>query len=285
MRNNEERFGTNMSRQDATTPQVLQQSQQENNPAPLSFIVPTELVSLPSGGKFYPAHHPLHGKDTIEIKQMTAKEEDILTSKTLIKKGVALDKLIQSLVVDKSINTDTLTIEDRSAILVSARISAYGNDYTTNVICPSCDQKSKFKFDLLEQVSKEADPPQDVEYNPDGTFNLVLPVTKWKVKCRVLNGYDEKAMVKAGENKTSNTSDSLLLQQLRATVIEIQGVNDPKLVNAALEAMPARDSKHLRYTYEKVAVPINLTKTFNCSNCDNMSLVEVPLSADFFWFK
>lgn len=285
MRNNEERFGANMSRQDATTPQVLQQSQQENNPTPLSFIVPTELVSLPSGGKFYPAHHPLHGKDTIEIKQMTAKEEDILTSKTLIKKGVALDKLIQSLVVDKNINTDTLTIDDRSAILIAARISAYGNEYATSFTCPSCDNKSKFKFDLFEQIAKEQEIVEGIIINPDGTFILTLPSTKWNVKCRALTGYDEKAFVKASENKTNNNYDSVLLQQLKAIVVEVQGNNNPALVAGALEALPAKDSRYIRVTYEKVVTPVNVLKTFSCSNCDHTTQVEVPLSADFFWFK
>ena len=98
MRNNQDRLmaemGANMARQDADIPQQLEQEQITTgaNPAPsLSFIVPTEFVSLPSQGKFYPQNHPLHGKDTVEIKQMTAKEEDILTSRNLLKKGVALD--------------------------------------------------------------------------------------------------------------------------------------------------------------------------------------------------
>jgi hypothetical protein len=283
MRNNEERFGANMNRQDATTPQILQQ--QENSPTPLNFIVPTELVALPSGGRFYPPHHPLHGKDTIEIKQMTAKEEDILTSKTLIKKGVALDKLIQSLVVDKSINTDTLTIDDRSAILVAARISAYGNDYTTGVICPSCENKTIFKFDLLEHIAKESSELPDIIYNPDGTFNMVLPTTKWNVKCRALTGYDEKAFIRTSDNKTINKYDSMLLQQLRSIVIEVQGSNNVEFVANALEVLPAKDSRYIRVTYEKIVTPMNLIKSFTCSNCDNSAQVEVPLSADFFWFK
>jgi hypothetical protein len=71
-------------------------------------------VDLPSQGRFYAQGHPLHGQDSIEIKQMTAKEEDILTSRTLLKKGVALDKLIESLIVNKAINPSTLLIGDRA---------------------------------------------------------------------------------------------------------------------------------------------------------------------------
>lgn len=291
MRNNEERLGANMARQDPFVPQIPQAS--DASAAPLSFIVPTEHVILPSGGKFYPEHHPLHGKDSIEIKQMTAKEEDILTSKNLLKKGVALDKLIQSLVVDKSINTDTLTIEDRNAIIISARISAYGSEYITTVSCPECQQKAKFAFDLNEKIEKQEESNIDEQYqytlNLDGTFETILPLTKWKIKCRVMNGYDEKAIIKLSDaRKNSNTNDSLLLEQLKMTIVELQGfsINDKKeLIFTAIESMPAKDSKYLRSLYEKVIKPLDMTKTFNCSNCDTKSTLEVPLTADFFWFK
>ena len=96
-----------------------------------SFVIPTEFVDLPSLGRFYAQNHPLHGKDSIEIKQMTAKEEDILTSRTLLKKGVALERLLQSIIVDKTIDPKTLLIGDRNAIIVAARVSGYGNDYST----------------------------------------------------------------------------------------------------------------------------------------------------------
>ena len=104
-------------------PQVMNQGQSEN---PFSFVVPTEFVELPSKGIFYPENHPLHAKETIEIKQMTAKEEDILTSRALLKKGVALDRVISSIIMNKNISTNDLLVGDRNAILIAARVSGYG---------------------------------------------------------------------------------------------------------------------------------------------------------------
>ena len=286
MRNNEERLGANMARQDALMPQTApNQSSVDASAAPLSFIVPTEHVLLPSGGKFYPSHHPLHNKDTIEIKQMTAKEEDILTSKNLLKKGVALDKLIQSLVVDKQINTDTLTIEDRNAIVVAARISGYGEEYITQVSCPECETKVKHKFNLAEKLENPVT-PLEVPVGEDGTFSLTLPVTNWNIKCRALNGYDERIILKLSEEKKNDKNgDSLLLQQLKMSVVEIQNVTDKNALVQALEAMPVKDSKYIRAMYERIVVPLNMTKTFSCDNCEYQTTLEVPLTADFFWFK
>lgn len=286
MRNNEERLGANIQRQDATpVEQVAKQAVQSG--LSLDFMVPTELVPLPSKGRFYPQNHPLHGKDSIEIKQMTAKEEDILTSRSLLKKGIALDKLIASLVVDKNINTDSITSEDRNAIIVAARIAAYGQNYDTQITCPSCNTKVKTTFDLYEKVFKEETEEEiSVETDDDGLFAIDLPNTKWKVICRALNGYDEKNLIRISESKKNTSgSDSLLMEQLKGMIVAIQGVQDKEVIKRAIEAMPAADSRYLRNQYKKIVASIDLTKTFTCSSCSYETDMEVPLTADFFWFK
>ena len=295
MRNNEERFGANPQRQDSTP---LQQILQQNQPSieiknsqnlSLDFIVPTEFVELPSKGMFYPQGHPLKGKESIEIKQMTAKEEDILNSRSLLKKGMALDKLIQSLVVDKSINCDTLTIEDRNAILVAARVAAYGADYNTEITCPSCSEKKKHTFNLLEENSVVEVNGENYQesINEDGIFFIELPVSKWIVACRVLNGGDEKTILRIAEAKKKNNSqnDSFLVDQLKLSIVSIQGVTDRELVNRAVDTMPARDSKFLRGIYQKIVPSMKIVRKFNCVSCDYEADMEVPLSTDFFWFK
>ncbi len=293
MRNNEERLGAPIQRQDSIpAPQQLAQqmqqaAQQQNlNVAQLNFVTPTEFVPLPSKGKLYPQHHPLFGKDVIEIKQMTAKEEDILTSRSLLKKGVALDRLIQSLVVDTNINPDTLTIEDRSAIIIAARISAYGPDYVTTATCPDCGEKNKTNFNLLEKLEPvEEEDLTDVLLNDNGTFSVILPSTKWVVVCRVLNGYDEKSLAKLSDGKKKDGSDALLLEQLKATVVSIQQVEQRDMVEKALTVLPAADSRFLRKAYAQVVKGVDMRHTFNCKSCDFSTEMEVPLTADFFWFK
>jgi len=207
MRNNEERFGSPQELHDASPVQQIMQKEFAKASFPpaasgasLEFITPIDVVDLPSLGKFYPSTHPLHLSSCIEVKQMTAKEEDILTSRSLLKKGVALDKLIQALITDKRINPDTLTIEDRNAIIVNARISAYGSDYDTTVTCPSCAAKVKFKFNLLEKNEEEKEVSQ-VTVDENGLFAIMLPATKWTVICRALNGTDEKTLLKISETK------------------------------------------------------------------------------------
>ena len=292
MRNNEDRLGTNQAIQDAVAgpiQQIANQAQNNQNTlqaAPLDFMVPTEYVPLPSKGLLYPSHHPLHGKDSLEIKQMTAKEEDILTSRNLLKKGVALDKLIQSLVVNKNINTDTLTVEDRNAIIIAARISAYGAEYVTQVTCPSCEQKVKSTFNLYEKLESVEEETQSSALNENGLFTLSLPVTKYTVVCRALNGMDEKELVRLSEvKKKGSGGDSTLLDQLRCMVVSIQGIEDKETISRVLSALPAADSRYLRKQYQATVKGIDLKKTFTCSSCSYEAEMEVPLTADFFWVK
>ena len=126
-----------------------------SSPAPtqqtgqLNFVLPTEFVELPSKGKFYKEGHPLRNQQTVEIKQMTAKEEDILTSQSLLKQGVAIDRFIQSILV-QDIDVDSLLVGDKNAILIAARMSGYGDTYETGVTCPACGTVSEIPVSLGE---------------------------------------------------------------------------------------------------------------------------------------
>ena len=92
---------------------------------------PTEVVDLPSTGRLYPKDSLL-SSGTIEMKYMTAKEEDILTNQNYIEKGIVIDKLLKALIVDKNINYNELLIGDKNALLIAARILGYGKDYEFN---------------------------------------------------------------------------------------------------------------------------------------------------------
>lgn len=286
MRNNEDRLGTNLPRQDlGFPPQVLQQPAAQTQP--IGFVMPTEFVQLPSRGKFYPVGHPLHGKDSIEIKQMTAKEEDILTAKSLIKKGVVLDRLIESLLIDKSVRVDDLLIADKNAIVVTARISGYGSDYETQVICPACEAKSKHSFDLLEHVEgeEESETNQSVELSEHGTFSIKLPRTGWSVELKPLTSRDEKVILKGMQETKKPEQENALTQQLGLLIASINGETSRDMLNQAISVMPSLDTKFLRKEYAKVMPSMNLRKTFVCGKCSHEEIMEVPITADFFWPK
>jgi len=256
----------------------------------LSFVSPTEFVELPSRGKFYPPGHPVHNKDVIEIKYMTAKHEDILTSPTLLKKGIAIERLIEDLIIDKSIQLDDLLVGDKNALLVGARLTGYGPEYEANITCVVCGTTQKHKFDLtkLNHVYPEEEQLKryNIEFTEDNTFLITLPKTKVVVEARILNGKDEKSMsymVKKREKHGYGTAEITLTDQLKMTIVSINKITDRSAISDFIDNMPASDSKFYRLCYAAVTPNVDMVQEFSCKTCAHEEEVGVPLTADFFW--
>ena len=216
----------------------------------LSFVNPTELVELPSKGLYYPDNHPLHGVESIEIRQMTTKEEEILTSQTLLKKGVALDRLLQSLMLDKTIEPGTLLVGDKNAMLIQARKTGYGADYKTQVSCPNCNTLETLTYDLNECQIYDGGNSDDTlkelgAMSTDRlTFRVTLPITKVEAEVRLMYGYDEMEIVKSQKNKVRNKDlNSAITDNLKRVVVALNGIEDRNQVETFLEKMPAADAR------------------------------------------
>jgi len=262
----------------------------------LNFIIATELVDLPSKGKFYPQGHPLHNKETVEIKQMTAKEEDILTNRTYIKKGVVIDRLIQSVLIDKSIDVSSLYVGDKNAIMVASRISAYGPEYSVSLACDQCGSKSSHSINLEETTHRTADTIEEEAGNnqalkherlENGNILLKLPKTGWYAECCLMNGMDEKRLLQITERKRqAGQPDELSLsEQLGIIVVSINTVSDQRMLAEGIQNMPAFDAKYLRNTYSKLVPNVVIKKVYTCSACLSEQNVEVPFTQEFFWPK
>ncbi len=249
-----------------------------------SWSNPTEFVDLPSEGKFYSEGHPLHGQDTLEIRFMTAKEEDILTSQSLIRKGIVLDRLVDSVIVDKRITSADLLIGDKNAVLIAARVTGYGEEYNVKITCPSCGSESDEEYNISDiKFFKEAS-SDTVVWNEDGTFNLQLPLTKASITCRLMTGADEAASTQRQKKmKKHRMQDSALTTMLRTIITKINGSSDRAMINGFVENMPARDARHLRINYSKVVPNVELRTYFDCQDCGEAAEMEVPLDAGFFW--
>ena len=278
MSRNQDRLG-GVQQHDTSAP-----TQAVANPG-FAFVVPTEFVELPSGGKYYPPGHALHGESAIEIKQMTAKEEDMLTSRTLLKKGVALDRVISSLIINKTIDPDSLLVGDRNAIIVSTRVSAYGNDYTTKVACPACGTTQEYSFDLnsANVYAGEDQHTVGVKDNNDGTFNVHLDRTKVDVTFRLLTGRDEKTFIAGTELDKKQKIDRNVTRQLSGMIVAVNGDHSAAAINYMVHNMPSADSRQLRLAYRLSSPNIDLTQHFECNECSHDQDMEVPLNADFFW--
>jgi len=261
----------------------------DNSSAAFSWSVPTEFVELPSEGLFYPPGHPLHQQKTIEIRFMTAKEEDIITSRSLLKAGVALDRMLQNILIDKTIDVGTMLVGDKNALLVAARRTGYGPEYETSVTCPSCMSQTDFTFDISQPPSNnylENAKEMGISFGNDGTVSITLPMSRVALGCRLLTGADEARLSKEADRKAKRKMDSTTTTDaFRAFIVSVNGDDNPFAVESFIQSMPARDARHLRTIYNSIVPNIDLTQDFHWSQCGHEAEMEVPLGVDFFWPK
>ena len=250
-----------------------------------SFVTPTEFVDLPSQGRFYTDDSPLAGVDSVEIRHMTAKEEDILTSEALLRKGLALDRMLQSLLTDKTVDLDDFLIGDKNALVVAARITGFGSDYVTQVTCPSCSNVNETTFNLEELSLYYADTvPDEVETTTTGTFKFTLPTTGVTVEvCLLTSGEEKRLSASVEKKKKLNLPDSRSTDLLKAVITSLNGVTDLSMIARFVDLMPARDSRHLRQVYEILKHDVDMSHEFTCETCSYGGKVVMPLTAEFFW--
>ena len=244
---------------------------------------PTEVVPLPTKGKLYPKGHPL-STGNIELKQMTAREEDILANQELIRKGTVLDKLIESLIVDKSIRVDEIFSQDKNAILIAVRRLAYGDEYPVVIKCPNCSETNKVTINLGTIENKEVS--MDAVQDGVNEFSYELPSAKRVITFKLLNQVDELSIEQELKNlkKINKDSNSELTTRLKYVITSVDGNHDKSTIRKFVdEEFMAKDSLALRKHMKEVVPNIDLMFDFKCEKCDHERRMDVPLGASFLW--
>lgn len=243
---------------------------------------PSEVISLPSKGWFYPENTPL-STGQLELKPMTAKEEDILTSKNLIQKGVVLDKLLESLIIEKAINANDMLNCDRNAAFVAIRRMAYGDEYKANITCPKCSADNSLTIDLGKMDNR----PFEFEKYSKGKneFDFLLPMSKKTVTFRLLTKTDEDAIeadLKALQKITTEMT-SEVTTRLKHVILSIEGSPDKGAIRKFVDEMRAGDSLALRNHIRSTTPDVDMSFDFTCRACGCERREDVPLGVSFFW--
>ena len=237
---------------------------------------PTEVVDLPSQGLLYPTDSPL-SSGKIEIKYMTAREEDILTSANLIKKGVVIEKLLESLVIDKSIKIDDLLIGDKNAVLIAARILAYGKEYSVEY------DGQKIEVDLTQLKDKKLD--ESKVSKSVNEFDFELPATKRKLTFKLLTSGDEKEIEKEieGYRKIGDGIGYDLTTRLKYQIVSIDGDSKRASINSFVEnEFLSRDSMAFRNEVSRIMPDVDMTSKYIDSEGTEKEFT-VPMTVTFLW--
>lgn len=239
-------------------------------------MFPTEEVTLPSKGLIYPPENPL-SKGTLEMKYMTAKEEDILTNDSYIKNGTVIDKLLQSLIITP-INYNDLVVGDKNAIMIAARVLGYGKDYSFTL------DGEEQTVDLTEVNDKELQEENLLEKGKN-EFSFMLPTTQKNITFKILTHGDEKkvdAEVK-GLKKIDKKSSAEYSTRLKHMILSVDGDYERKTVRQFVDnQLLARDSRALREYIKEIQPDVDLT--FDLENAaGDVKGVRIPIGVTFFW--
>ena len=244
------------------------------------FKYPTETVMLPSKGHFYAEDSPL-SKGEVEIKYMTAKEEDILTSTNLIANGTVVDKLMESLIVHEGVTYKDLTTGDATAVLMASRVLAYGKDYPISVTCDQCKETMEHVVDLSQLET----PDELVDVDDNGNYSFKTPAGL-DVTIKTLTRGEEMKLekdLKAMENKLGKGTSKEITSRMRSIIVSINGVTDKSELTKMIQNLVIRDSRFIREELKKINPSVDMDIVILCDNCGNRITGGIPIGVDFLW--
>jgi hypothetical protein len=245
------------------------------------FKFPTEVIDLPSKGLIYPESSPL-SSGTIELKYMSAKEEDILTNQNFIQKGIVIDKLLQSMIVDKKIDYNELILGDKNAILVAARILGYGAEYEVE-ITDKYGKKIPTKINLSQLENKSI--KEELFTKGKNSFDFILPQSKVNVTFKLLNHKDEMEIEKEiqGLKKAFPNESFDITTRLKHQIISINGDSSAEKVRYFVDNMLLTDSRALRKYIAEIMPDLDMTFSYEDSKGDIVEGVSIPMNINFLW--
>ena len=236
---------------------------------------PAEEVTLPSQGLLYPEDSPLRS-GILEMKYMTAREEDILTNTNLIANGTVIDKLLESLIVTP-IDYNTLLIGDKDALLVAARILGYGSDYRF------MHNGEEINVDLTTIKDKELD--ESLVIDGKNEFQFTLPTSKKEVTFKFLTHGDEQKITRElkGLKKLNKNASNDLTTRMKYIITSVDNDSESKTIREFVDnEFLARDARELRNHISKIQPSVDLSYDYEDQR-GNVTTIDIPVGIQFFW--
>lgn len=245
------------------------------------FTVPTEMIDLPSQGLVYEKETEL-SSGKVEMKYMTAKEEDILTNMNLLRKGTAIEQALKSL-IKSPISYEDLLIGDRNGLMIAARILGYGKEYTFKYANPRTGEDETIKIDLQDLKYKQVETEL---FNNSNEFEFTLPFSKNAVTFKLLTVGDDKKIDEEikGLKKAIGTEAGLVSTRLKHQLLSVNGDRSVKSIRDFVDQgyLLAKDAIELRRYIAKITPDIDTSITFTTSDGTEVTM-DMPMTAEFFF--
>ena len=247
------------------------------------YDFPTEVLALPSKGLLYTKDNPLRS-GTIDVKYMTAKEEDILTSSNLIEKGLVIDKLLESVIADPKVKLDDMLLGDKNALMLGTRVLGYGKDYDVKITDPDTELEVEHSFDLTKLESKKI---ADKVFANGNKFEFTCPKSKNKLEFKLLTHKDEMEISKAVRaydklSKVTGISNELTAR-LKHQIFSVDGDTKQSAINSFVDnRFLSLDTREFRKYTISITPDIIFEQEYE-SQVGDTHTVNIPIGIGFFW--
>lgn len=246
-------------------------------------MYPNNVISLPSKGLLYDLNDPL-SSGTVEMKFMTTKEENILTTESYIRQEIVIDKFLQSMVITPRFNYDSLLIGDKDALIIASRIYGYGELYTVEVTTPS-GNKQKVEINLEEIPNKEFDESQFQQRENRFTYKVESKKGTFDLEFKLLTVGDQR---KIGEKlkkvKSLGKEDRQVSARLEQMILSVNGNSDPNLIRMFVENdFLAKDSRLFREYVAKLQPGPNMEIELVDEVTGEPFRTQITIGPNFFW--
>ena len=286
--NNEEQVSTDINPQEINeNPEKYARQMAESRATEYDqmagFSVPRDFVMIPSKGRVYPPTSALHNVEEVEVRHLTAADEDILTSRALLRSGKAMDTMLANVIMNKQIRVEELISGDKNALLTFLRITGYGPEYPVEIDCPACDENVKHDFDLSQLKMKflDVDPVQEGE----NRFNFLLP-SGIEIEFKLLNSAEDAKITEEQEKArraTNSPIDKVVTTRYKTQIISVDGKDDQIFINNFVNTMNLRDSRAFRTYLDEIDPDVIMKQDFKCPMCGHGEEVEIPITVGFYW--
>ncbi len=240
------------------------------------LVTTYEVVKLPSKGLFYK-----NKLSEVNIEYMTSRDEDLLTTPSLIENGTVLDVLLKRKIKTPGINPNDLLSGDRSALILFLRTSSYGADYTVQVTDPRTGLPFKAVVDLLKLKYKEIDELPD----ENGHFVVELPMRKKVVKFRLLTSGEDTQLYKKAESIKEAYGEEYSqysTMKLKSHIVSIGDKIDRSYIDKFVDAMPAKDAYTIRKKIMDVSPDVDMKYEFQTKDGFKF-FATLSVGVDFFF--
>lgn len=273
-----------------------EEADEERSKKEFSFPDPTELIEIPSMGEYYPEGHALCGKTHVELRYPGAAELDTLNTKSLMRKNLAVDNMLENIVVNKLLKLESLLVGDKTALIIASRVLLFNEDYQVDVKCPYCGKKTLgHKFDLsaleLKRVPNEDDlsligvTKNETSIFGHPTFSVEVPKTKSIVEFKFLTVDNEKAIDKIQDRKkASKLKENPISEQLKKLIVSVNGNSELSQINQFLAVAPAPDLNTIMNLFKLIQPDVKFEQEFECIFCNEVvENLDIPFDKSFFW--